>query len=201
MLGEKKKEKKVVNQDSTRHMLWSISVRMVLLPLRWPQSLVAVLTTEYSLGCSAGWWQLSQVDPLVAIGGVQLSSVPWPIGSSDRHERRFSRDPLFCWRPLWAVLAWAEMSTLLCWPSSIFSADHDFARPHRCHEKNGSGEAAVACDMAEPCKFPSLDSCQKRILWTYKWVDLAPHPVVDLVFQVRDAQKFPLALAGGVERV
>ena len=36
--------------------------------------------------------------------------------------------------------------------------------------KNGLGEAVVACDMLEPCKFPSLDSCRKRFLWTYKAV-------------------------------
>ena len=46
--------------------------------------------------------------------------------------------------------------------------------------KDGFGQASVACDMPKPCKFPSLDSCQKRFLWTYKEVDLAPHPVVDL---------------------
>ena len=37
--------------------------------------------------------------------------------------------------------------------------------------KDGFGEAVVACDMPEPCKFPSLDSCQKRFLWTHKEVD------------------------------
>ena len=50
------------------------------------------------------------------------------------------------------------------------------------------------CDMPEPCKFPSLDSRQKRCLWTHKEVDLAPHPVVGLVLQVGDAEKFPRAL-------
>ena len=29
---------------------------------------------------------------------------------------------------------------------------------------NGFGEAVVACDMPEPCKFLFLDSCQKRFL-------------------------------------
>ena len=43
----------------------------------------------------------------------------------------------------------------------------------------------------EPCKFLSLDSCQKRFLWTHKEVDLAPHQVVGLVLQVEDAEKFP----------
>ena len=53
----------------------------------------------------------------------------------------------------------------------------------------------MACDMSEPCKFPSFDSCQKRFLLTHKEVDLAPHPVVGLVLQVGDdAEKFPQAL-------
>ena len=48
--------------------------------------------------------------------------------------------------------------------------------------------------MTKPCKFPSLNSCQKRFLWTHKEVDLAPHPVVGLVLEVGDAEKFPCAL-------
>ena len=34
------------------------------------------------------------------------------------------------------------------------------------------GEAGMACDMPAPCKFPSLDSCQKRFLWTHKEADV-----------------------------
>ena len=45
-------------------------------------------------------------------------------------------------------------------------------------------EAVVECDMPDPRKLPSLDSCQTNFLWAYKEVDLAPHPVVGLVFQV-----------------
>ena len=63
--------------------------------------------------------------------------------------------------------------------------------------KDGFGEAVVACDMPEPCKFPSLDSCRKRFLWTHKELDLAHHPVVGLVLQVGDAEKFPRALGFG----
>ena len=37
----------------------------------------------------------------------------------------------------------------------------------------------MECDLQEPGKFPSLDSCQKRFLWTYQHTDLALHPVVD----------------------
>ena len=60
--------------------------------------------------------------------------------------------------------------------------------------KDGFGKAVVACDMPQPCKFPSLDSCQKRFLWTHKEVDLALHSVDGLVLQVGDAEKFLQAL-------
>ena len=53
----------------------------------------------------------------------------------------------------------------------------------------------MSCDMTEPCKFPSLESCQKRFLWTHKEIDLAPHPVVGLELQVGDTEKFPHALS------
>ena len=43
----------------------------------------------------------------------------------------------------------------------------------------------MACDMAEPCKLPSLDNCQKRFLWTHKEVDLALHQVIGLVLKAR----------------
>ena len=42
--------------------------------------------------------------------------------------------------------------------------------------KNGFEQVVMACDMPEPCKFPPLDSCQKRFLWAHKKVDLAQHP-------------------------
>ena len=60
--------------------------------------------------------------------------------------------------------------------------------------EDGSGDVVVACDMPEPCKFASFDSFQKRFLWTHKEIDLAPHPVVGLVLQVGDIEKFPHAL-------
>ena len=59
---------------------------------------------------------------------------------------------------------------------------------------DGFGEAVVTCDMPEPCKFLSLDGCQKRFLWTHKEVDLASHPVIGLLLQVGGAEKFPQAL-------
>ena len=52
----------------------------------------------------------------------------------------------------------------------------------------------MAFDIPEPCKFPSLASCQNRFLWTFKEVDLAPHPVVGLLLQVGDVEKIPQAL-------
>ena len=52
----------------------------------------------------------------------------------------------------------------------------------------------MACDKHEPFDFPFLDSCQKRFLWTHKEVDLAPHPVIGLVLQVGDREKFPQTL-------
>ena len=48
--------------------------------------------------------------------------------------------------------------------------------------------------MPEPCKFPSFESCQKTFLLTHKEDDLAPHPVVGLVIQTGDAEKFPQAV-------
>ena len=59
------------------------------------------------------------------------------------------------------------------------------------------GETVGACDMPKSLKFPSLESCQNRFLWTYKALDLAPHPVVDLVLQVGDVGKCPKALGFG----
>ena len=45
--------------------------------------------------------------------------------------------------------------------------------------------------MSEPCRFPSLDRCQKRFLWTNKEVDLASHLVVSLVLKIADWAKCP----------
>ena len=54
----------------------------------------------------------------------------------------------------------------------------------------------MECDVPEPCKFPSLASCQERFLWTHKEADLAPHPVVGLVTKLpvcKTRSKFPTA--------
>ena len=52
----------------------------------------------------------------------------------------------------------------------------------------------MACDMPEPCQFLFLDSYHEKFLWTHKEVDLAPHPVVGLLLQVGDKEKFPRVL-------
>ena len=83
--------------------------------------------------------------------------------------------------------------------SLTLSIQHFLCRPRRRPSledalKDGFGEAVVACDMSEPCKFLSLYICQKRFMWTHKEVDLAPRPVSSLVLQVGDAEKFSRAL-------
>ena len=55
----------------------------------------------------------------------------------------------------------------------------------------------MACALPEPRKFPSLDSRQKRFLWTHEEVDLPSHPVVGPMLQVGDTEKFPHALGFG----
>ena len=48
--------------------------------------------------------------------------------------QQISSSSLFCRRPLWAVLAWAGMSTLWCCPHSISTPDHGIAHPPRYPE-------------------------------------------------------------------
>ena len=96
---------------------------------------------------------------------------------------------LYCRRPLWAVLEWPGISNLWCCPSSISPPDHCVAHP-----PNGFGEPVGACDRLEPCKFPSIDRCQRKFLWTQKDVDLALQPILDLVLQVREAKNFSQTL-------
>ena len=60
--------------------------------------------------------------------------------------------------------------------------------------KDGFGATVVGHDMPEPCTFLFLDSCLKRLLWARKEVDLGPHPVIGLIFQVGDVERCPQAL-------
>ena len=135
-------------------------------------------------------------DLAVVVSTVQFSSVPLPTGSSGEHEGRFSRDPL----PVFS----AGGSCGQFWHGQgcpLFDAVHPaFPLPTTASPtlqgvlKDGFREAVVACDMPEPRKFPSLDSCQKRFLLTQKEVYLAPDLVVGLVLLVGDTEKFPHAL-------
>ena len=83
--------------------------------------------------------------------------------------------------------------------SLMLSIQHFLCHPRHCPPsmvpwRMVSGEAVVACDMPEPCKFPSSDSCQKRFLWTHKKVDHARTQSLVFVFQIKDAEKSPKAL-------
>ena len=84
-------------------------------------------------------------------------------------------------------------SMFLC---SIFSANHGIAHPLRCLEECFFLVAVVVCDMPELCKFPSLDSCQMRFLWTHNKLDILLHTqsVSSLVPQIGDKEKFSHAL-------
>ena len=103
----------------------------------------------------------------------------------------------FCRRPLWRVLAWAGMSILWCCPSSISSANHSVTHPPTCEGWFRRGWHVTCLNHASFC----LLTVPRRgfWLWTHKeWrklVDLVPHhPIVGLVLQVGDAEKFPQAL-------
>ena len=53
--------------------------------------------------------------------------------------------------------------------SLMLSIQHFLCQPRRRPFR----EAVMARNMPESCKFPSLDSCQDRFLWTHKEVDLS----------------------------
>ena len=112
------------------------------------------------------------------------------------HEGQFNRDPF----PLFSAGGYREQF----WNEQgcpLFDVVHPaFPLPNTASPtlqgalKDGSGEVVVACYRPEPYESPSLDSCQRRFLWTNTEVDLAPHPVVGLVLQEGDAEKFPFAV-------
>ena len=127
---------------------------------------------------------------------VQFSSVPRPIGSSGGPDRRFSRYSFavssaegHC-----EQFRHGQGGPLFDVVHPALPLSNTASSTLQGALKDGSGETVVACDMPKPCKFPSLDSCQKRFLWTHKEVDLAAHPVVDLLLQEGDTEKIPQAL-------
>ena len=91
----------------------------------------------------------------------QFSSVPWPIGSSGGLEGQSSRDPL----PVFSAGSpceqfWHRQIRPLF--DGVYPAFHlpTTASPTLQDAlKDSFGQAVVACDTPEPCKFPSLDSC------------------------------------------
>ena len=51
----------------------------------------------------------------------------------------------------------------------------------------------MALDMPKPCEFLSLTVARRGSFWVHEKVDSAVHPVVGLVLQVGDVEKFPQA--------
>ena len=83
--------------------------------------------------------------------------------------------------------------------SLMLSLQHYLCRPRRRPSSKVPRRMVLErLSWRETCpnhvSFLSLDSCQKRLQWTNMEVDLAPHPVVGLVLQVEDAEKFPQSL-------
>ena len=105
---------------------------------RWARGAQRGLATQ---GCR------SRSQHLVCVTAVKLNLLHWhktSVQSFDRLGRRgdmredsteSSSSLFFCRSPLWVVLAWEEMCTPWCSPSSISSADHGVAQPPRCPEE------------------------------------------------------------------
>ena len=95
----------------------------------------------------------------------QFSPVPWLIGLLIGREGQFSRDPL----PDFS--AGGPCEQFWRWQGCPhFDVVHPtFPLPITVSPtlqgalKNKFGEAVMACNMSETCKFPSLDSWQKRL--------------------------------------
>ena len=85
-------------------------------------------------------------------------------------QRFFSTSSLFCWRSLWAVLAWAGTSTLRRLIHPVFLLSRSRRRPpYQVPWKMGLARLVVTRNMYEPCEFPSLDTCQGNVIflvWT-----------------------------------
>ena len=117
-------------------------------------------------------------------------------GGRGGHAGRFKGDPLlvFSARLPCEQFCHGQGCPLFVVVHRAFPLPTTASSTHQGALKDGFGEVVATCDRPEPWKVPSLDSYQKRFLWTHKQVDIASHPVVGLVLQVRDAEKFPQAL-------
>ena len=93
---------------------------------------------------------------------------------AEGHDGRFSRDslPLFPARGRWEHFWHRQGYALFDVVHPAFPLPTTASPTLQGALKDGFGEAVMACYMPEPCKFPSLDSCQKRFMWTYKGVDV-----------------------------
>ena len=118
------------------------------------------------------------------------------IGSLGGHEGQFSRDPVpvFSAGGLWEQLWNGQICPVFDVVHPAFPLQVTMSPTLQGALKDGFGEVVMAYDMPEPCKFPSLDSCQKRFLQTHKEADLALYPLRGHVLQVGDTEKFPHAL-------
>ena len=112
------------------------------------------------------------------------------------HGGRFSRDPLpvFSAGGPWEQFWHGQECSLFDAVHPAFPLPTTASSTLRGALKDGFKEAVVVCDMPEPCKFPSLDICEKRFLWTHKEVDLAPYPVAGPLLRLGNTEKFPHAL-------
>ena len=116
---------------------------------------------------------------------VQFSSVPIATGPNgdmkDKSAEIFFRS--FLQEALVRSSGMGKDVHSLMLSSSISSADSGVTHLPRCPEGWFSSEAVVACDMSEPCKFPSLGSCQWRFLWANMKLILLRTQEVGLVRQ------------------
>ena len=128
---------------------------------------------------------------------VELSSVPWAMGScGGGHDRWSSRDPfpIFSAGGHFELLWHGQGCSLFDFVQPAFPLPTTVSLTLQGVLEDGSGEAVMAYDTPELCEHPSLDSCQKWFLWTHKGVDLVLRPVVGLVRQAGDSRKSFLRL-------
>ena len=127
---------------------------------------------------------------------VQFSSIPRLIRSSGGHNRRLRGDPLQVfsaaghYEQFWHALGCPLFDVV----HPAFPLRPRRRPPSRVPWRMIFERLSWRVTCPNRAKFSSLDSCQKRFLWTHKEVDLAPHPVIGLVLQAGDADKLPQAL-------
>ena len=117
--------------------------------------------TNQLTNCSREPWLQKSVSPLLRRSAQLSPLTDWVVGE---HEVRFIRDPL----PVFS----AGGPCGRFWHGQgcpLFDVVHPtFPLPITASPtlqgalKDGFGEAVVASDMPEPCKFPFLDSCRRR---------------------------------------